>query len=158
MPKQKPGRSKQDYQTSPEFLQALRRKLGILEFDCDLAADDENHVCPRFYTEEDDAFSQTWKLGTGWNFLNPPYGDIEPWVLRAGLMASREDAQTAVLIPASVGSNWWVRAVHGIAHVLFLNGRIQFVGTTGPYPKDCAICLFSPAMIGNGGYGVWTWK
>ncbi len=37
-PKQKPGRSKQDYGTPPEFLDAVKARFRIEAFDCDLAA------------------------------------------------------------------------------------------------------------------------
>jgi hypothetical protein len=55
-----------------------------------------------------------------------------------------------------VGSNWWRDNVDGKADVLFLNGRITFVGHNAPYPKDCAILLYAPFL--NGNYSVWSWN
>lgn len=154
MPAQKPGKSKQDYQTPPELLDAVREELGITQFTMDLAADDTNHICPDYFTTEVDAFDFTWARG-GWNWLNPPFGNIRPWVKKAWEETSH-GARTAVLVPASVGSNWWKNWVHGKAGVLFLNGRVQFVGAEGLYPKDCAILLYKPHTVG--GYAVWSWK
>ncbi len=154
MPKQKPGRSKQDYGTPEEFLLAATSKLGIKTWARDLAASDENAVTFPYFTEEQNSLVQCWSDMTAWQWLNPPYSDIRRWVQKA-YGASLEGAQIAVLIPASVGANWWRDWVHEKAHVLCLNGRIKFVGATGLYPKDCALLLYSKRL--TPGYHIWTW-
>jgi phage N-6-adenine-methyltransferase len=177
-PKQKPGRSKQDYGTPDDFLDAARERLQITQFVRDLAASPENAVCLNYYTEKDNALVQPWH-GTGrgmwvegeWNWLNPPFSRIAPWVRRAYETSrsqipsmTRYAAQTAVLVPAGVGSNWWRDWVHEKAHVLLLNGRLTFKGTppnpkTGKpdaYPKDCALLLYSPCV--TPGYEIWAWN
>lgn len=154
-PRQKPGRSKQDYGTPKDFLDAVRHKLHIADFDIDLAATSQNTVCAKFYSEKDNAFQQPWKVGDGWNWLNPPFARISPWVERA-YAQSQLGARTAVLVPAAVGSNWWARWVDGKAHALLLNGRITFVGELAPYIKDCALLLYSRTY--PSGYQVWNWK
>lgn len=152
-PVQKPGRSKQDYGTPPELLKAVRRKLGIMEFDCDLAATAENAVADEWAI---DAFALPhWRVGLGWNWLNPPFAKIGPWVERAQNEANALGAQTAVLIPAAVGSNWWRDHVHHKCMAVFLNPRVTFVGCKDPYPKDCALLLYGWPV---NGYDVWTWK
>lgn len=157
MPEQKPGRSKQDYRTPENFLTAVRRRLGIQQFYRDLAADADNAVCPVFYTKEDDAFQQDWSTGPQpsfrWNWLNPPFAKIEPWVRKA--WECQWNSQTALLVPAGVGSNWWRLWVHGRAEVLLLNGRLTFVGETTCYPKDCCLLLYGPDREPT--YDVWTW-
>lgn len=156
-PQQRPGRSRQDYQTPPGFLAALKRRLGIGQFDIDLAASAENAVFTNYYDEAMDSLADhnPWKVTTGgWAFCNPPYGDIHPWVEKA-CYESYAGGQIAMLLPASVGSNWWYAWVHDCAHVLFLNGRLTFVGADGPYPKDCVVLLYTPYI--RGGYEVWSW-
>lgn len=153
MPKQKPGRSKQDYGTPIEFLDAVMAKLGISEFDIDLAASADNAVASLFYDKEQNSLVQPWDIGTGWNWLNPEFANIGPWVARALYHARNYGTKTAVLIPASVGANWWRDFVHDKCRVLFLNGRIHFVGCDDPYPKDCALLLYGEAP----GYDVWSW-
>lgn len=155
MPQQRPGRSRQDYQTPPEFITALKRRLYIDEFHLDLAATAENAVAPMFYTEEDNALTQSWGSARTWNFCNPPYANIAPWVHKAWVESGAFGAQIAMLLPAGVGSNWWRDSVHGKAHVLFLNGRLTFVGATACYPKDCVLLLYTPHT--RGGYEVWHW-
>lgn len=159
MPQQKPGRSKQDYGTPRPFLDAVCLRLGIQAFAVDLAADRTNKVCPLYFTQEDDALLHSWDLGLPsgeWLWLNPPYGDIRPWVEKAYRESLRPDVQVAVLIPASVGANWWKSWVHEKAQVLFLNGRITFNGCSAPYPKDCALLLYSRDLRPS--YRVWSWQ
>lgn len=159
MPRQKPGKSKQNYGTPPELLQAVMRRLDIPEFSWDLAADESNKVVygSNFYTESDNALVQPWNpVRNGWAWCNPPYAHIEPWVARASWSARTQGAHIAMLLPAGVGSNWWAYHVHNEAHVLLMHGRVTFVGADGPYPKDTALLLYSPAV--RGGYEVWSWR
>src|SRR4051812_32665701 len=107
-PKQKPGKSKQDYGTPPEFLAAVKRKLDIDVFDCDLAADHTNAVADTYLTKEDDALlAPTWKFDDGWNWLNPEFTRINPWARKAFEEARDHQTRTAMLIPAGMGANWW---------------------------------------------------
>lgn len=159
MPKQKPGKSRQDYRTPPEFLRAVKSMLEIDAFDADLAADEHNAVAECYFTEQDSAFdAPTWFFGEGWNWLNPPYANIAPWVRRAAT-EGQIGVQTAVLIPAAVGANYWRDYVHGIAMVYFLNGRITFVGCDAGYPKDCALLLYGApeSLCADFPYDIWTW-
>lgn len=72
MPRQKPGQSKQDYRTPVEFLDAVRRRFNVDAFAVDLAADDDNHVAPVYYTAAEDVF----KPANGWT---TKYGGLA-WV------------------------------------------------------------------------------
>lgn len=164
MPIQKPGKSKQNYQTPIELLNAVRKRLQIADFVCDLAADEQNAVCNQFIDEEQDSLVMDWpQTDGGWCWLNPPYSDIEPWVAKAK-NASHNGTQTVMLVPASVGSNWWREYVEPWAYQSFLNGRLCFIpdwkeqGFKSPplYPKDCAILLYS--TWGFLGHDIWSWK
>lgn len=158
MPLQRPATSKQDYGTPDDFLSAVKARLGIEQFDMDLAATAENTVVPDwFYDEECDSLSMPWQIGLGgWNWLNPEYKNIGPWVAKALMEARENGVRTAVLVPASCGANWFRDYVHLKAHVLMLNGRLQFKGAEGLYPKDCVLLLYGPDV--PIGYDVWTWK
>jgi DNA (cytosine-5)-methyltransferase 1 len=157
MPRQKPGRSKQDYQTPPEFIAAVKRKLRIREFDIDLAASAENAQAESYIDEEINSLNpyiywDEYNEG-GWSWLNPPFSNIRPWVEKAMLSTSK----IAVLVPASVGSNWWREYVHEVATVLFLNGRLTFVGASAPCPKDCALLLYNAGPSADL-YYIWEWQ
>ena len=155
MPAQKPGRSKQDYQTPREFVLAVYKYLHIQRFTLDIAASAENAIAEPYYTEQDDAFTQglTWK-SEGWSWLNPPFARIAPWVEKA-YQETCQGARIAVLVPAGVGSNWWANWVHHKAHVLLLSPRLTFVGAKDPYPKDCALLLYGCVPAD---YECWRWK
>lgn len=158
IPKQNPGRSKQDYGTPPELLRAITAKLGIRRFSLDVAADATNSVAESFYDAERDGLADgnRWLSGEGsWTWCNPPFAGISPWVHRAASEA-RMGAQVCVLVPASVGANWWKDWVEPRSYQLFLTPRITFVGCKDPYPKDCALLLYTP--WGATGNQTWRWK
>lgn len=151
------GESRQDVRTPTVLIQKVLDLLGVETFDCDLAASDDNAVCEHYYTEAQNSLVQPWRCGDGWNWCNPPYHHVLPWVERAHLQLLTARAQSCLLIPASVGSNWFSEHVHQHASVIFLNGRVTFVGHTQPFPKDLMLCLYSP-YYKKPGYDVWRWQ
>lgn len=156
MPEQKPGRSKQTYGTPPDLLKAIKIRLDIDEFDMDLAASETNAVASLFMTEEANALIQRWPSYGGWNWCNPPFANIEPWVKTAYNQSRCNAAQTVMLLPSAVGSNWWKSWVEPYAYVVHLNGRLIFVGETSPYPKDCSLLFYT--SWGFKGTEVWDWR
>ena len=157
MPEQKPGSSRQDWQTPPEFLDAVRMRLLIDEFILDAAATDANTVSGRWLTPEIDGLSQPWSFDhdPGWTWCNPPYSNLELWTAKA-VAEAKQGANVAMLVPASVGANWWRDNVDPYAYKIFLNGRITFVGADAPYPKDCALLLYVPWVAK--GWSTWSWR
>lgn len=158
MPKQRPGLSKQNYETPQEFVDLVKGRLKIREFTVDLAADKFNTKADFFYSEEDDSLVQDWAQWVGmWCWCNPPYFDLEPWVAKAATEA-QNGAQIAMLVPASVGANWWKTWVEPYAYISFLNGRLAFMPDKPNwlYPKDCALLLYTP--WGFKGHEIWSWK
>lgn len=163
MPRQKPGKSKQDYGTPDDFLGSTLLRLGIDKFDCDLACRRDNRIpCARtgLYFPEVDSLAVPWPT-KGWNWLNPEYADIRPWAQKCAEQWLGRDVRTAFLVPASVGSEWWYEYVHDVALALFLRPRLKFKGMkpnpkTGkidPYPKDLALILYGEEP----GYDSWRW-
>jgi phage N-6-adenine-methyltransferase len=151
--------------TPQAFVDACARRYGSLSID--LAADEHNKKCPLFIDATKDAFTYDWKTsieashsmsakslsaeGTAW--LNPPYDDIGNWAKKA----DESGARVIMLVPASVGSNWFRDYVHLKHPVDVLNGRIQFDGHTQPYPKDLMLCLFGFArQLRRVTLDVWT--
>lgn len=159
MPKQKPGRSKQDYSTPPQLLDAIKYRLRIGQFVVDLAANEDNKVCEPYYGEDENSLNCPWRThygdGDGWAWLNPPYADIEPWVKKSLVEAKEFGAKVVMLVPASVGSIWWKRFVAPYAYTVHLSPRVTFVGCTAPYPKDTSLLLYTP--WGFTGTEYWNW-
>lgn len=154
-PKQKPGRSKQDYETPPAFIKAVYLTFGFnTTFDWDLAASHENTQAAQFFTPEMDSLQQDWSELAGNLWLNPPFGHIEPWVQQAHQTVTFARRRIFVLLPASVGANWYAKYVEGSALVLALRPRLTFVGQAAPYPKDLILAIY-----GNWpGFHTWDWS
>lgn len=154
------GSSKQDYATPSEFIAVVKNRFGPLHFD--LAASAENTKAMRFFSEDDDALRKDWTQVPGRLWLNPPFGNIEPWAKKCAAFHHlvRELYDYALhellfLVPASVGSNWFANHVAGRARVYFLQGRLSFDGRN-PFPKDCLLAVFGYEI--NPGYEVWNWR
>ena len=162
MPKQKPGLSKQDFKTPSNFIGATLKKLNISSFAWDLAADQFNAQSPFGYFDiEQDSLTQDWgHLPTdqeGWLWLNPPFANILPWVAKAWHHSWVNGTKIAMLVPASVGSDWYKNYVDRKAFVLYLNGRLAFIPDKPNwlYPKDCMLILYNGWAVGS---NVWNWR
>lgn len=160
-PEQKPHRSKQDYETPPEFLIAVARRFGPIWID--LAASAENAKAKLFFDEAANSFVQDWAKAVvdfvGW--LNPPFGNLDEWAKKCALEAKRlaPRAVVVMLCPASVGTNWWAEHVDGhAAEVLMLRPRISFVDTSAPYPKDLSLVVYRGETEGGTMYRPWRWR
>jgi phage N-6-adenine-methyltransferase len=149
-------RSKQDYETPPEFIAACEARFGPIVFD--LAASFHNKKAECFFQESENSLIQPWHeidlLPNGTCWLNPPFGVIGPWASKCRLEAAL-GCRILMLTPASVDSNWWAENVHGVADVYFVSPRIQFLGADDPYPKSLALSCFGFARAG---YSPWRWK
>lgn len=148
-------KSEQDVATPENFITACKVRFGEIYFD--LAASESNAKALNYFTKEQDSLQIPWSERTIGNlcFLNPPYSNIAPWAAKCDAEA-RMGCRTLLLVPASVGSNWFRDHVHKKAFVLFLNGRITFVGQPTPYPRDLILCCYG--FNGFTGYDTWTWK
>lgn len=147
--------SEQSVGTPREFLDAVERRFGTLEFD--LAANADNSVCgPHFYglgSPATDALITWWGGKPLFMWCNPPFIHIEPWAAKCA-RDRHPEARIAFLIPASVGSNWFAEHVDGKALVLFLRPRLTFVGHSAPYPKDLILAMYGEKP----GYECWKWR
>lgn len=146
------GSSRQDYETPPDFITAVQSRFGIINVD--LAATKENTKGQIWIDEEQDSLTVNWSRLRGNLWLNPPFNNIAPWAKKCS-EESKKGCRIFFLTPASVGSNWFAQHVFGQAHVLFLNGRITFVGAEDPYPKDCILSCFG---VTSPGFDIWRWK
>lgn len=86
--------AKQDWTTPKDLFNALNEEFG---FTLDLAADEDNALCPAWFDAQDNGLAQRW---TGTCFLNPPYGDpstpLRAWVRKA-FEDTRVDSELVVV-------------------------------------------------------------
>jgi len=107
-------------------------------FTLDAASTDENALCERHYTIDDDGLKQEW-AGSVW--LNPPYGrEIGAWMQKAA--QSNRGGVTVCLVPARTDTRWWHEWIVGHAtEVRFIRGRLKFgnSGSGAPFPSAIVI-------------------
>jgi len=119
----------------------------VYRFDLDAAASPENAKCKKFYTIEDDAFSQEW---SGNVFLNPPWGrDLKKWHQYAYAQVRQSANVVVCLVPASVSSVYWKEnVVNRASEVVFVVGRVNFEGYSGSPMNDVSLVVYwSPKVI-----------
>ena len=156
MPKQKP---KGDYRTPPDFYAAVCKKFGTPQID--LAATADNTLCAEFYDAQN---TQYWNWPTDRDqlcWLNPPFGDIAPWARKA----ARARCRILMLIPASVGSNWFLNYVLPHADIYLLHPRLSFSRKAPrpgekipPYPKDLILAFYNPPTSAPPAVFPWRWN
>lgn len=153
MPIQKPGKSEQVVGTPDDFFQAAQERFG--KFTWDLAADNSNAKCENFFTVEQNSLVQNWSKLDGNLFLNPPFERIAPWAEKCAL-ESHLGANIFMLVPASVGSNWYLEFVEPYAYVFALSPRLTFIGHNTSYPKCLVLAYYSSYHLT--GFKTWRWK
>lgn len=110
------------WQTPPNIFNYFNQTW---RFTHDVAASSYNHLVDNYFTEQDNALSQSWGLR---NWCNPPYSEIGLWVEKAIQEAERGNA-TVMLVPANTDTKWFLKAVESpYCHIEFLVGtRIRFI-------------------------------
>lgn len=121
--------------TPPEVFDPLNAEFG---FTLDVAANEANHLCHKFYSQIDSAFDHSWAPETCW--MNPPYSMVKQFLGKA----VEERAKGAVvvgLLPARTDTKWFHSYVYGKAEVRFIKGRVKFIRPDGlilngaPFPS-----------------------
>jgi len=148
-------RSEQDVETPACFIEAVECRFGPIAFD--LAATKANAKAARYYTPETDALARDWEgelplSGNAW--CNPPFGNVTQWAAKIAMEAKKRRGLILLLVPASIGSNWFAEHVHPHAYVLALRPRITFVGQKDPFPRDLLLAVYGPALRG---FDCWRW-
>ena len=116
-----------NWRTPPRFFQKMNELFG--PFTLDAAANDENHLCEKYYTEKDNGLLQPW-TGRVWN--NPPYGKgdggVGEFVAKAADCAKAETFEIAVLlVTPRTDTEWWHEHALRAAEIYDVRGRIGFV-------------------------------
>jgi len=164
-PAQKPGTSEQVVGTPLDFIRAVHREFGSLSWD--LAALSTNQKASGWYLGPD-AISEKYRdsLTVDWStlepyaegrcyWLNPPFANITPWAKKCAHHASVDGVQVLMLVPASIGANWYDEWVTPFADVYSV-GRMVFEGSTQPYPKDLILAHYW--KLGGHKLKRWRWE
>ena len=155
MPSQGKDLNKGVYVTPRAFLKAVNTVWPI---GWDLACDETNNALVAIhgvvfrmdgFTERDNALAMVWNQTTDWNWANPPYSDIEPWVKKA-YEESLLGAKIVMLLPQSHDANWARDWVTGKCLCLDVMGRLKFSGAKTAYPKGLMLCVYAKGLVGRG--------
>lgn len=114
--------------------------------DLDPCHNDGSIVDARFtYAEEQDGLAHSWDVprANGLVYVNPPYGKPLPmWADK--VQAERSDARNiVVLVPARTDTRWWRTMTDRARYVIFLAGRLRFLGAPAPAPFPSALIVHS---------------
>lgn len=128
-----------EWSTPQDLFDKLNEEFG---FTVDVAADDTNHKCAKYYTKETDGLSQSWAGEIVW--CNPPYGRvIGDWVKKAH-EESLKGTTSVFLCPVRSDVRWFHEYVYGKHEVRFLKGRLKFGGSKISAPFPSMIIVFRP--------------
>jgi phage N-6-adenine-methyltransferase len=116
--------------TPDTFLELVRAVMGGI--DCDPASNASAQTRVRaavYYTEADNGLTKPW---LGRLFLNPPYGNVPPFVekLITDLAAGRV-TEAIVLVNAATSTAWFRRLLSVTDAHCFPRSRVSFVGPDG---------------------------
>ena len=153
-----------DIWTPWEFIRAVEANWGPLRVD--LAASAESTKAPEYFDEGANSLTRNWERLSGYLWLNPPYSNITPWARKcADTYQENEQIEIFLLVPASIGANWFWDHVWDYATVYSV-GRMAFDNCfdrkTGErvstvYPKDLILCHYTnttPSRV----LQRWQWK
>jgi phage N-6-adenine-methyltransferase len=138
---------KQDWKTPPELFNKLDE---IFCFSLDCASADYNNVCRRYRSAES---PPEWSAeGETALWLNPPF---QPAKLCRKLVeevldkSDEHDIPCAILLPARTDTRLWQEVIFPRCVVLFLRGRLQFVGASHGATFPTAICFGYKALMAS---------
>lgn len=86
----------------------------------DMAASNENKLCDKFFTIDDDSLSIDWP--DEWKWCNPPYSNPLPWVQKAA-----ESGKCVMLLNQDTSTKWFRVIKERAERIIFLTERVRFV-------------------------------
>lgn len=134
--------SKTDKWATPQdFYDRLNEEF---HFTLDPCADETNHKCDTYFTEEEDGLKQDWRGHVV--FCNPPYGNKETgiWTQKCYEEAQKENTTAVLLIPARTDRISFHEYIYKKSNVeiRFIRGRLKFGGSKDSAPFPSMVVVF----------------
>lgn len=132
--------SKTDQWATPqEFYNQLNEEF---HFTLDPCADEFNHKCEKYFTEEDNGLSKDW--GGEIVFCNPPYGkEIGKWCKKCYEESKKPNTTVVLLIPARTDTKYFHDYIYHKAELRFVKGRLKFSDSNNSAPFPSMVVIFS---------------
>lgn len=138
--------NRHDWETPPEVMAALEEVFG--KFDLDPCATRETKKAKRCFRGSVDGLTQPWK---GKVFVNPPYGRKwkDAWIRKCHQEVAEGRADLVVaLLPSRTDTPGWHDYIMEATHVIFVRGRIHFVGGAYAAPFPSVIVVWEKGLLG----------
>lgn len=126
-----------DWETPDDLYDTLNMEFG---FTLDACADDQNHKCEEYFTQEQDGLQRDWGGYCVW--CNPPYSEIAKWAKKCYEEGHKPNTTVVMLIPSRTDTRWYQNYVLHRAEVRFVKGRLKFGGAKYNAPFPSAIVIF----------------
>jgi phage N-6-adenine-methyltransferase len=126
-----------EYGTPLDFYQEINERFVFALDPC--TTPDNPLNTPVFYTKEDDGLNTPWLVGPV--FMNPPYSNVSPWVMRAQLVA-KKGVLVVGLLRHDPSTKWWNNWVRDKAWVEPVPYRLKFRGANGAYNFPSAVVIW----------------
>lgn len=133
-----------DWSTPQDFYDKLNNEFG---FTLDPCADEYNHKCNKYFTEEEDGLLQDW--GGEIVFCNPPYGKaIKDWVRKAYIEGCKPNTTVVLLIPARTDTQYFHDYIyHEAKEIRFIKGRLKFGDSKNAAPFPSMVVIYRGPRI-----------
>jgi phage N-6-adenine-methyltransferase len=140
-----------DWETPPEVMKAFHDVFG--KFDLDPCAIDSTRKAAVCFREGVNGLDEAW---WGKVFVNPPYGRkwTQAWIRKCHEEVAEGRADLVVALLASrTDTPGWHDHIMEATHVIFVRGRIRFVGAQHSAPFPSVIVVWQKGLLGCPQYG-----
>lgn len=108
------------WETPDDIVEYLAGVYGA--YDLDAAASENNKKCEKFYSKETNCLKRWW--GSNKHvWLNPPYSDPTPFILKA-VEQMEHNNQIDMLLPADNSTGWFAEAQKHAAEIIWIVGDV----------------------------------
>jgi phage N-6-adenine-methyltransferase len=105
------------------------------DFQCDVAASNENHLCNYFFTKGDSGLDNFWSEyvdPSGHVWCNPPYSKPLPWIKKAIAESQESGIGSVILLNCDMSTKWAKLLTKVSCEIIFITeGRIAFLDGKG---------------------------
>lgn len=140
------GSNQQNWRTQPFVFWFFNEYLGN-HFNLDAAADDRNHLCPEYYTEEDDALLHGWGSRT---WVNPPFDYCLEFAQHA-IQEAQEGNRIHMLMPHKSEQPWYGAIVNSgmLSEEHTFDGRLAYIDPRTLRAKSGAFFASTVLVLGG---------
>ena len=126
-----------EWETPQELYNELNKRFT---FTLDPCSTNENHLCDKYFTKEDDGLTKSWKGETV--FVNPPYSNIKKWVKKCYTEHETNGTIVVMLIPSRTDTIYFHNYIYHKADIEFIKGRLHFSNSKNSAPFPSMIVIY----------------